>query len=134
MINQYGAQRFRYSRPMVQVQDITYRRRGLRYRVIAGEQRYVPAPSARRIGTIPVGSIFYLQDRIDRYNRPIFRNPWIVEAWVNRDYFPCVKGRPEVLRMAGGHLAQVRSLRNNQVRLVADWMLLLADDNGWVKY
>lgn len=31
----------------------------------------------RRLGTIPVGTITYLQDR---------RDPWIVECWHNREY------------------------------------------------
>ena len=95
-------------------------------------QRFQPGTRSH-IGTVPVGTIVYLQDRIDRYNPPIFRNPWIVTAWHNREYFPVVKGRPEVLYMAGGHLATVRSLRDGRELRVSAHHILNAVDNGWQK-
>lgn len=80
-----------------------------------------------REGTIKAGTIVYLQDGVgpfgrDRFAPVICRNPWIVEAWHNRD---CL-GRT----LAGGHLATVRSLRDGRRVQVADWLLLWHDDAG----
>ena len=82
-----------------------------------------------RIGTIPAGEIIYIQDGI----RPlsgihppvIMRDPWIVEAWLNRDGLYGA--------MTGGHLAVVRSLRTGRRTTVADWILLYCVDAGLVK-
>ena len=44
-----------------------------------------------RIGTVPVGSIIYLQDGLgpfgpqSRHWSPVRRNPWIVESWHPRE-------------------------------------------------
>lgn len=108
MLNQYNAQRFRYK----------------------------PLPSGRtvRVGTVPVGTVVYLQDGINPLSSfphwPVCRNPWIVEAWTNREYFPCVAGRPSTLFMLGGHLAIVRSLRDSRTVKVADWLLLRCVEAG----
>lgn len=80
------------------------------------------AGSAKQVGTVDVGAVIYIQDRYDRYLSPVCVNPWIVEAWIPRELFG--------LRMRGGHLAQVRSLRNGSVKLVADHHLLAAIDAG----
>lgn len=85
--------------------------------------------SGRRVGTIPVGTILYIQDRLQRYQSPVRRNPWIVECWHNREYHPCVKGRPDTTYMVGGHLATVRSLRTGERRKVSDHWLLMALEN-----
>jgi hypothetical protein len=75
----------------------------------------------RRVGTIDVGQIVYLQDGLgpfgpgSRFWSPVFRNPWIVEAWHPRELL----GK----RCAGGHLATVRSLRDGRRQVVADWLL-----------
>jgi hypothetical protein len=87
------------------------------------------AGSPKRIGTIPVGTIVYIQDGIRPLSgfceRPICRNPWIVESWHPQTQF----GRA----MAGGHLATVRSLRDGHRRQIADWILSSCIDAGLEK-
>jgi hypothetical protein len=84
------------------------------------------ARSPKRTGTIPVGTIVYIQDGIRPLSgfreRPVCRNPWIVESWHPRTH--CGKA------MAGGHLATVRSLRDGRRQQVADWILLTCIDAG----
>jgi len=82
-------------------------------------------------GTINPGTIVYLQDGIRPMaglTRPAVRRvPWQVEGWTPRDY--CTS--TGTTRMAGGHLATVRSLADRrQVRTVADWLLLACIDAG----
>src|SRR5260370_12511659 len=88
----------------------------------------------KRIGTIPVGTIIYLQDGVrplTGLSRPVItRNPWMVDAWLNRDYSLCSSGKRTTVKIAGGHLAMVRSLRDGQRQLVADWILLACVDAG----
>jgi hypothetical protein len=85
--------------------------------------------SPKRIGTIPVGTIVYIQDGMRPLSGfrdgPICRNPWIVESW--HPGFLCGKA------MAGGHLATVRSLRDGRRQQVADWILLACMDAGLEK-
>jgi hypothetical protein len=83
-----------------------------------------------RIGTIPLGTILYIQDGVRPFSelQSVRINPWIVEAWLNREYFPAVKGKPAVTMLLGGHLARVRSLRDGRTQLVADWILLRCFD------
>jgi len=85
--------------------------------------------SPKRIGTIPVGTIIYIQDGIRPLSglreHPICRDPWIVESWHPRTL--CDKA------MAGGHLATVRSLRDGRRQQVADWILLACIDAGLEK-
>ena len=125
MIHQYYAQRFRPSGPAPTVKE----KRKL--------QRSCIDPSDKRIGTIPVGTIVYIQDGV----RPLHglthdivcREPWVVEAWIPRDYSNWDTNRRvfKEFRIAGGHLAQVRSLRDRRrVQLVADWILLACIDAG----
>lgn len=99
MINQYGAQHFRVK-------------------------------NGRHVGTIPVGTIVYIQDGVrpfgwDRHHQIVCRDPWIVEAWIPRDYskWDSATRQFTTVRIAGGHLAQVRSLRDNRRQQVADWVL-----------
>lgn len=90
----------------------------------------------RRVGTVPVGMIVYLQDGL----RPlrglpmpvVTRNPWIVEAWLNRDYAHYSPGARAwiAVKRAGGHLAVVRSLRDGRREQVADWVLRACMDAG----
>jgi hypothetical protein len=106
-----------------------------------GAQRFSTGPRGKRIGTIPVGTIVYIQDGINPLRgltRPIVcREPWIVEAWLPRDYS---KWNPTsrsftTVRIAGGHLAMVRSLRNRRrVECVADWILLACIDAGLERF
>jgi hypothetical protein len=88
----------------------------------------------KRVGTIPVGTILYIQDGMRPF-RPlsttIRREPWMVEAWIPRDYSRLGSTGWQTVRIAGGHLAQVRSLRDRRrVQLVADWILLRSIDAG----
>jgi hypothetical protein len=95
----------------------------------------------RRVGTIDVGTILYIQDGINPlrgFTRQIVcREPWIVEGWIPREYS---KWDPQnrtfqTVRISGGHLAQVRSLRDRRrVQLVADWILLACSDAGLEKF
>lgn len=111
MIRQYGAQRFTLARPAALIN--------------------------KRIGTIPVGTIVYIQDGV----RPlcglsralVCREPWIIEAWLPRDYSKWDSDLRlfRTVRISGGHLAQVRSLRDQRrVKQVADWILLKCIDAG----
>ncbi|HKR85194.1 MAG TPA: hypothetical protein VJS37_13635 [Terriglobales bacterium] len=111
MIRQYGAQRFTLACPS--------------------------AVAEKRVGTIAVGTILYIQDGVvplRGLSRPaVCREPWIVEAWLPRDYS---KWHPDLkqfrtVRISGGHLAQVRSLRDRRrTKQVADWILLECIDAG----
>lgn len=99
-----------------------------------GAQRYKGGSLAHlRIGTVPIGTILYLQDHIDRYRGPVCRNPWIVEAWLNREYYPCTPTRPRTTYMRGGHLAVVRSLRDGRRQRVSDAIVLQAYDLDLIK-
>jgi len=89
------------------------------------------------VGTIATGSIYYLQD--DGYFRdrwgptPVFRKPWIVEAFhndtmgasrVNRE-----TGKYESTYVHRQHLATVRSLRDRRrVKLVTIHFLKVHED------
>ncbi len=128
MLRQYHAQRFQPSLPLIPKQ-------------IRGKIVYCPQPNdlgyRYRIGTIPIGTIVYLQDGPSRlsclYTPPIRRNPWIVEAWENRAYYPCTLNGPKVTYLAGGHTAIVRSLRDGRDQTVSDWILLACIDAGLTK-
>lgn len=70
-------------------------------------------------GTIPVGTIIYIQNGIRALHPGLTseaecRDPWIVDAW-RGDY-------------GNRHLAVVRSLRTGEKRSVADWILLRCVD------
>ncbi|HEY3965161.1 MAG TPA: hypothetical protein VGM05_11470 [Planctomycetaceae bacterium] len=90
-----------------------------------GAQRFYRLSDGRRIGTIPIGTIAYIQDRVGRYNPPLRRNPWIVLAWLNRDVAYTNRYRRFA---AGGHLALVRSLRDGRVQTISDRLLLQAEE------
>jgi hypothetical protein len=127
MFRQYHAQRFRSMYPPIPTQ-------------VGKETVYHPDRRDKKIGTIPVGTIVYIQDGV----RPlhgltrefICREPWIVEAWLPRDYTKW-DGSTRIfktVRIAGGHLAVVRSLRNRRrAQTVADWILLACIDAGLEK-
>lgn len=124
MIHQYGAQRFRSLYPPTP-------------RKVGRQVIYERDPRDRHIGTIPVGTILYIQDGVRPLRgltQPVIRRePWMVEAWLPREY---AKWNASLrtftsTRIAGGHLALVRSLRNrNRVQTVADWILLACIDSG----
>src|SRR5947207_9183246 len=77
MFRQYYAQRFRSMYPTIP-------------RQVGRKTVYYADPRDRQIGTIPVGTILYIQDGVRPLNgltRDIVRRePWIVEAWLPRDY------------------------------------------------
>jgi hypothetical protein len=101
-------------------------------------QRSRLLPDGRRVGTINVGTILYIQDAVSPFRFPehiICREPWRVEAWIPRDYVvrDPTANRHHSLRCAGGHLALVRSLRDSRrTAEVADWLLLRCADEGLV--
>jgi hypothetical protein len=114
MIHQYGAHRFKHANS--------------------------PIPGGKRIGTISIGTVVYIQDGVSPLRgltQPVIcREPWIVEAWRPRDYskWNAVTRSFETVRISGGHLAVVRSLRDSRrVQLVADWILLACIDAGLEK-
>lgn len=60
----------------------------------------------------------------------------MVEAWIPREYttLDATTKRFKSVRIAGGHLAIVRSLRDRRrVQTVADWILLACVDAGLEK-
>ena len=128
MFRQYHSRRFQPSLPLIPKR-------------IRGKIVYCPQPNdlgyRYRIGTIPIGTIVYLQDHISPLSglrsTPIRRNPWIVQAWENRPYYPCNSNGPKVTYLAGGHTAIVRSLRDGRVQTAADWLLLACIDAGLTK-
>ena len=92
-------------------------------------------PKELYVGTINVGTIVYIQDGVRPMRglpqRIICREPWIVEGWIPRDYakWDSRTRTFRKVRIRGGHLAQVRSLRDRwRVQLVADWILLACVD------
>jgi hypothetical protein len=114
MIRQYGAQRFRTC--------------------------CWPALVSKRVGTISVGTIVYIQDGVNPLGgltQPVVcREPWMVEAWLPRDYskWDANLRSFRTVRMSGGHLTQVRSLRDRRrVQHVADWILRHCIDAGLEK-
>jgi hypothetical protein len=127
MFRQYHAQRFRSMYPPIP-------------RQVGGKIVYEPDPRDRKIGTIPVGTIVYVQDGVRPLHgltrEVICREPWIVEAWLPRDYSKWDGSirKFKSFHMAGGHLAVVRSLRDRRrVQEVADWILLACLDAGLEK-
>lgn len=127
MFHQYYASRFRPSYPPIAK---TVRRKTV----------YYSDPRDKHIGTIPVGTILYIQDGVRPLNgltrEVICREPWIVEAWIPRDYAKWDEPTKTFrnVRIRGGHLAAVRSLRDRRrVKTVADWILLACLDAGLEK-
>ena len=90
----------------------------------------------RRVGTINVGTILYIQDGVRPFavpDRVICREPWRVEGWIPREAisWDSATRRYKMVRCPGGHLALVRSLRDSRrTAQVADWLLLACVDAG----
>lgn len=88
----------------------------------------------KRVGTIQVGAIIYVQDGVRPLRgltQPVVtRNPWVVEAWLNRDYSLLTSGKWTTVKCADGHLAVICSLRDVRRQVVADWILLACVDAG----
>jgi hypothetical protein len=86
-----------------------------------------------RVGVIPVGTIVFLQDNVGPFKGieyPVRREPWILTAWTNREYYPCVAGAPRVKYLIGGHLAIMKNLRNGHEKPVSDWIIEKCIDAG----
>lgn len=85
--------------------------------------------NGRRKGTVPVGTIVYLQDGLRPMRgltRPVVcRNPWIVVA-----FRPSRSGYDGLARTTYGATAVVRSLRDGRTEEVAEWVYLAHDDAG----
>jgi hypothetical protein len=92
-----------------------------------------------RVGVIPSGAIFYLQDDRwwrDRYRgAPICRAPWIVEAFLNgtlaaarRD--PASRRWVDIYMAGRSDMAIVRSLRDGRRRTVAVRTLIAHEKVG----
>lgn len=80
------------------------------------------------VSSISLGSIFYFQDNVRpmggdpfQYRSPVRKNPWIVVAFLNREYFLCIKGAPPITYLAGGHSILIRSLRDGRYKTVGEW-------------
>jgi hypothetical protein len=92
-----------------------------------------------RIGVIPCGAIFYIQGDSwwrDRYRgRPICREPWIVEAFLNGTVGAGRRNRDtglwESVYISGrSDMAVIRSLRSNRRREILVRTLILHEDEG----
>ncbi len=108
--------------------------------------RQYHAPSRRQGGDIPygvgvisVGSIYYLQEDHywrDRFRgRPLLRNPWIVEAFLNGIMGAARRnpttGKWESRFISGrSDMAIVRSLRDVRRKTIAVRILILHDDHA----
>ena len=104
-----------------------------------GAQRCRDGHNPLRVGVIPVGAIFYIQDEgwwRDRYRgAPVCRNPWIVEAFLNGTIGAARRHRDtglwEDAYFAGrSDMALVRSLRDGRRRQVAVRTLILHEEHG----
>jgi hypothetical protein len=127
MYTQYYAQRFKPSYPFIT--------RKINRKTVSALD-----PRDRKVGTVPVGTILYIPDGIRPFTglaRPVIcREPWIVEAWLPREYakWDGSQRRFRTVYIRGGHLAVVCSLRNrNRVQRVADWILVACIDAGLEK-
>ena len=92
-----------------------------------------------RVGVIPIGAIFYIQDDgwwRDRYRgKPVCRNPWIVETFLNGIMGASRRNRETGLwesayRSGRSEMAVVRSLRDGRRQHVAVRILVLHEDEG----
>ena len=124
MFRQYYASPFRPTYPAI-------------VKTVRRKTVYYTDPRDKQIGTIPIGTVLYIQDGVRPLNgltRPVVcREPWMVEAWIPRDYAKWDQSARTFhnVRIRGGHLAVVRSLRNQRrVQLVVDWILLACLDAG----
>jgi hypothetical protein len=100
-------------------------------------QRYRGGNNPLRVGIIPTGSIFYLQD--DDVLRggasPRCRTPWLVEAFLNGQRHAVRRDREtdqwiDLYTTGRSDMAIVRSLRDGRRRKVAIRLLQLHDELG----
>jgi hypothetical protein len=97
-------------------------------------QRCRGGHNPRRVGVIPVGAIFYVQDDCwwrDRFRgRPVCREPWIVEAFLNGTIGAGRRNREtgpweSVFIPGRSDMAVIRSLRTSRRRQIAVRVLIL---------
>ncbi len=95
-----------------------------------------------RVGLIPVGAVFFIQEEgwwRDRYRgKPTCRNPWIVEGFLNGTMGAARRNREtgfweNAYRSGRSDTAVIRSLRDGQRREVAVRTLILHEDDGLTK-
>lgn len=83
--------------------------------------------NGRRMGTVPVGTIVYLQDclrPLSGFRGPIIRrNPWQVVAFA-----PQPSSFDGMTRSTYGSRAVVKSLRDGRTQTIGEWQLLAHDD------
>ena len=101
-------------------------------------QRSQGGDNPLRVGVIAVGSLYYLQDESffrDRFSgRPVYRTPWMVEAFLNGTMGASRRNQDTGLwestyRARRSDMVAVRSLRDRrQTRLVAVHLLIVHDD------
>ena len=102
-------------------------------------QRSRAGDNPLRVGVIPTGAIFYLQEDgwwRDRFRgAPSCRNPWIVEGFLNGLLCAARRNRDtgqwdDVYMARRSDMAVVRSLRDGRRRQVAVRILVLHEDEG----
>lgn len=102
--------------------------------------RQYHAPRHRREphnpGTVPIGTIIYLQDRMDT---PSFREPWIIEAWLPRRieaYKQDASGRWTLPCFTATTMttARARSLRTNRIVTVEHHRIIACVDAGFERH
>jgi len=104
-----------------------------------GAQRCRGGANPLRVGTIAVGSLFYIQDQghfRDRHGgAPVCRTPWIVEAFLN-GMMHATRRDPDTDRWRSSYwsgrsdTAVVRSLRDGRRQAVPVHLLQLHEDRG----
>lgn len=104
-----------------------------------GAQRCMGGNNPLRVGVIPAGAIFYLQDDHwwrDRFRgAPVCRDPWIVEAFLNGTMGAARRNRDtglweDAYRSGRSDMAFVQSLRDGRRQLIAVRLLILYEDEG----
>ena len=77
----------------------------------------------KKVKKLALGEIIYIQDGVRPMNGfrgdVVRKNPWIIQGFLNREY-AVVGGKNTYLH--GGHLVQVKSLRDGRVKNVSDWI------------
>lgn len=102
-------------------------------------QRCQGGDNPLRVGVIPAGAIFYIQDESwwrDRFRgRPVCREPWIVESFLN-GVIAAARRDPtnglwlDLYAARRSDMAVIRSLRNNRHRQIAVRTLVIHEDEG----
>lgn len=104
-----------------------------------GAQRSMGGHNPLRVGVIPTGAIFYLQDddwwRTGDRRKPVCREPWIVEGFFNGTMGAARRNRDtgawESVYLSGrSDMALLRSLRNGRKARIAVRTLIFHEDEG----